>query len=180
MPAPTVTECPVTEDGEYATTSFFPFTHPKMAVASGSAFGIGPTMISDAAISRPFGLLSSAPPGSSVSFAAFLGDEQVGTSSGDATTQADAAASVEILVKTSTVYHDSAVVEIAYRVRDAAGRSQVLSTDLSVTILLSEPSGVSTSGSCDTADPATGLGTCQFDVSFLLDVRHLRCVQQKE
>ena len=124
-------------------------------------------MISDAAISRPFGLLSSAPPGSSVSFAAFLGDEQVGTSSGDATTQADAAASVEILVKTSTVYHDSAVVEIAYRVRDAAGRSQVLSTDLSVTILLSEPSGVSTSGSCDTADPTTGLGTCQFDVSSL-------------
>ena len=39
-------------------------------------------------------------------------------------------------MKTPTVYHDSAVVEVAYQLRDASGRSQVLRTGLTVNLTL--------------------------------------------
>ena len=53
---------------------------------------------------------------------------------GGGTTLPEPAATVEVVLKTPTVYHDSTVMEVAYQLRDAAGRSQVLRTGLTVSL----------------------------------------------
>ena len=70
---------------------------------------------------RRFGLpIAGGAPGTSVDFEGLVGGVRVGPLEGRATTTAGLARSVEVVLKTPTVYNDSAAVEVAYQLRDAA------------------------------------------------------------
>ena len=71
----------------------------------------------------------------------------------------EAVSSAKILVKTPIIYYDKTTVQVAYQLRDAAGRSQVLLTWLKVELKLSSGSE-STTSPCDVAGATTGLGLC--------------------
>jgi hypothetical protein len=159
------TNCSYSEDGEMDPRPHLALAHPELKVASGTAFPLAPTSLSaDAVAGRSFGLLSAAAPGSSVTFAAYLNGQMVGGAGGKRSTTPDRATTVKVVLKTPTVYHDSAVVEVAYQLRDAAGRSQVLRTGLTVKLTLTNGASVSTI-TCGSASASTGIGLCRVSVA---------------
>ena len=179
-PSPTVTEqpsavptasptgtfnCSYSEDGAMEPNPYLMLAHPSIEVSSGSAYILSPTYItSESIIGRSFGLLSSAAPSSGFTFVAKLNDRKVGTVGGGGSTLPERSASVKVVLKTPTVYHDSAVVEVAYQLRDASGRSQVLRTGLTVKLTLTNGASVSTIA-CGSASSSTGIGLCRVSVA---------------
>ena len=137
--------------------------HPVMKVSSGSAYPLGATTVTAEAVAgREFGLLSGLPPSSSSQYSVFLGEQLVGSVSGRKYSTPDEVASVEPIVKTRRVYSDNSLLEVAYQVRDAAGRSQVLLTGLSVKLTLTLGDGSSVTSTCgseaEAADADSGIG----------------------
>jgi hypothetical protein len=167
---PTVFTCTYTDDGDYDPTAYLALAKPKLTAvsATGSPLALAATDGADAYFSRRFGLLSSEPPGSAFSFTATLADgTTVGGDSGSAgRTLQDLAARVDAVLKTATVYLDETSVAVAYQLFDAAERTAVLATNLTVTMRLQHDTNTSLSSSvvCGDPDAISGVGLCALEV----------------
>ena len=129
--------CSFNEDGTMDPNPYLRKAHPELKVATGSAFVLGETSVDeDSIMSRPFGLLSSAPPLSEFSFAAYLGGNLVGLIGGEGNTVSRQAAEVSVILKTTSLYSDHATSEVAFQLSDKDGRTQVLLDGLTVQLIL--------------------------------------------
>jgi len=138
--------------------------HPELKVATGSAFVLGEISVDeDSIISRPFGLLSSAPPLSEFSFAAYIGGNLVGSIGGEGNTVSRQAAEVSVILKTTTLYSDHATSEVAFQLSDEHGRPQVLLDGLTVQLVLAL-GFESKESTCESPSSSTSIGLCNLDV----------------
>jgi len=152
--------CSRSSNGAMDPSPYLARAHPLMAVANGSAYSLSPTIIdSSLLMSRRFGFFSSAPPLSSVTYAAYLNGKMVGSVTPDQTSLAAQPEQVSVVLKTRKVYSSTPMVQVAFQLRDADGRSQVSLSGLKVDIRL--VLGVSSSKvSCSLPDSLTGIGVC--------------------
>ena len=179
--APTEFSCPLTSEGTHDPTKYLQLARPEISVARGSAYALG-TVYGDedeAIFSRDFGLLNSATPGSWTYFSVSMGGQTgLGGTGGSAYTLASEAASVDVLVKTATVYYDSRTVSIAYQLKDAAGRTSTLASGrtISLTLVSAIDSDTYTASfTCGAPSAYTGIGLCTASIDsawFMEDQDH--------
>ena len=167
---PTLFQCSYTDDGDFDPSGYLALARPRVVVESGSAFALAAeSSAGSGGFSRPFGLLSGAAPGTSLTFAATVAD---GTSIGDASRgdlviSADRASRAEMLLKTARVYHDETTVEVAYQLFDATGRTAVMTTGLTTTLVLQvdDEVALSASAACSAPSATSGVGLCSAEVA---------------
>ena len=142
---------------------------------SGDGFGIGSTTYASlGAFSREFGIFV---PGSSTitkSVSAKLMADRCGNSTPTGFTEASATiaisrrpvSSVKLIILTSTVYPDTAKVQVRFQLMDSTTAGTVLQTGLSLRLsatLTEDASSVASIG-CALPSLTTGVGSCELDI----------------
>ena len=171
-PIPTAFHCAMTEDGETMDPGqYLALAHPDISPSYGTAFALAPPEIlpDGGSFQRQFGFFNAGVvPGSSFGFRAGLAGVQVGVDGGAGSTTKAAASSVAVVLKSSTIYHDSRKVCAAFQVHDAAGRTHVSTSGLVLTMTMNVPSASSPSSQsamCGSPDATSGIGECALTAS---------------
>ena len=171
-PIPTAFHCAMTEDGETMDPGqYLALAHPDISPSYGTAFALAPpeTLPDGGSFQRQFGFFNAGVvPGSSFGFRAGLAGVQVGVDGGAGSTTKAAASSVAVVLKSSTIYHDSRKVCAAFQVHDAAGRTHVSTSGLVLTMTMNVPSASSPSSQsamCGSPDATSGIGECALTAS---------------
>jgi len=166
--APTSFACATADDGSYDPSPYLRELRPKLVVLGGSAYPLKDISLNQdgASYQRPFGLFSAgAQPGSAFNFAATVSGVQVGAAGGGGTTLMERINSLDIVVKTPTVYPDSVTLQVAYQAHDAFGHAQVLTSGLTVSLLFETDTFKSATVPCGAPDGTSGVGLCTASVA---------------
>ncbi|KAJ1626334.1 hypothetical protein T492DRAFT_910200, partial [Pavlovales sp. CCMP2436] len=141
------------------------------ASATGPGFAVdGSAAVTNATFSREFGFFNRFPPLTTGTVTASLQGTSFLALSQSVSMALSQVASVEIIMRTATVYADSSRVRVAYQARDSARRTSFLESGLAVLLRVEldgeqeqEQSSVSATATCTAAD-AGGIGLCTVDL----------------
>lgn len=153
--------CPLTPSGHHDPSSYLELAHPRLTASSGSVRAVDEEKMNKTVVSRQFGLLFGASPGSEFAFTVSLGEKKLLVGGGGGSTVKEPAAALKLVLKTATVYVESSIIGAAYQVEDAARRSQVVIDDISVELVVTlNTSGAYLRFDCEAPDSISGIGTC--------------------
>lgn len=111
--------------------------------------------------SRDFGMLFASTPGSSFTFAAIVSGVSVAIGAGGSSAKDSAEGGrLRLVIKESIVYHDDRNFELSYQVTDRWGRTQVLSSSLTVVMVLVTAAGSTSTTTCSLPGSTTGSNDC--------------------
>ncbi|KAK3242510.1 hypothetical protein CYMTET_47799 [Cymbomonas tetramitiformis] len=136
-----------------------------------AGFPQGSTTSASASFSRTFSTFSNRIPSTSGNVEVYIGgtscaggglDSSFSTDQSPAfTTATKQAASISLLLRTSTIYVDSYYISAQYYVRDEDGRPQVTTSGITVNLVMTAGS-TSLSSACSSPSSSTGAATCSY------------------
>ncbi|KAK3274560.1 hypothetical protein CYMTET_17257 [Cymbomonas tetramitiformis] len=155
-----------------AVYSFATYLRTVLRLTSTSAgFPQGSTTSASASFSRTFSTFNNRIPSTPGNVEVYIGgtscaggglDSSFSTAQSPAfTTATKQAASISLLLRTSTIYVDSYYISAQYYVRDEDGRPQVTTSGITVNLVMTAGS-TSLSSACSSPSSSTGAATCSY------------------
>ncbi|KAK3278642.1 hypothetical protein CYMTET_13431 [Cymbomonas tetramitiformis] len=151
-------------------TGLAEYAQPTIRAGAGSpGYAAGPTVYQgESSFARTFTALNTDNAGAQGSVGIYMGGDACSNGvllqSMAYTTVAEQAASVGVVLRTTSLYHDRRTLSLEYFLRDAAGRPQVLLDDLKIEMMVRHQLTFATFRvQCLAPDAASGTASCSFD-----------------